>query len=203
LPDLDSTDRHGWWGDLDAEEIWGGWSIGCKNWLLSRSKITDALSVEGSTLARAKRYTQEALQPFIDKRVATRIEVSAVRTELERIVVEAKIYRGPTAEIDLRYQLLWQEDLREDAQSIESNNKNIRVPYRNLILSTTKPQEIFKPKGELILSRFAPSVDRGKKFSPPSGNLILSSIAPKAASYDLSPPNANLIISSINPTRSP
>ena len=62
LPDPDSTDRRGWWGDMDAEDIWGGWPIGCKNWLLTRAKITDAPSVEGSTLQRARQYTQDALQ---------------------------------------------------------------------------------------------------------------------------------------------
>ena len=34
LPDPDSTDRAGWWGDLDAEEIWDGWPIGSRLWLL-------------------------------------------------------------------------------------------------------------------------------------------------------------------------
>jgi len=41
LPDLDSEDRRGWWADMDAEEIWGGWPIGSKNWLLTRAKISD------------------------------------------------------------------------------------------------------------------------------------------------------------------
>src|ERR1700750_2247663 len=38
LPDPDSTDRCGWWGNLDADLIWGGWDIGSKLWLLRRSK---------------------------------------------------------------------------------------------------------------------------------------------------------------------
>jgi phage gp46-like protein len=28
LPDPDSTDRAGWWGDMDAEELFNGWPIG-------------------------------------------------------------------------------------------------------------------------------------------------------------------------------
>jgi phage gp46-like protein len=110
LPDLDSTDRRGWWGDMDAESIWNGWPIGTKNWVLARSKITQAPSEEGSTVERARQYTLEALQPFIDNGVASRVEVEAERTELHRIDVHAVIYRGPLPEIDLRYQLLWQED---------------------------------------------------------------------------------------------
>lgn len=109
LPDPDSSDRRGWWGDFEADLIWGGWPIGTKNWLLTRAKITDAPSQEGSTVVRAKLYTQEALQPFIDQRFASEMTVSAVRTDIQQIEVTAKIYRGPVAEIDLRYQLLWQE----------------------------------------------------------------------------------------------
>lgn len=110
LPDPDSTDRRGWWGDLDAEEIWGGWPIGTKNWLLTRAKITGEESFEGSTIDRAQQYTQEALRPFIERRMATQMEVIATRTELQRIEVDAKIYRGPNDEIDLLYQLLWQPE---------------------------------------------------------------------------------------------
>lgn len=110
LPDPDSSDRRGWWGDLEADDIWGGWPIGTKNWLLSRAKITPSAAEEGATLDRARRYTQEALQPFIDKRIATQMSVVANRTELQRIEVEAKIYRGPTTEIDLRYQIFWQQE---------------------------------------------------------------------------------------------
>lgn len=109
LPDPDSDDRRGWWGNMDAEVIWDGWPIGCKNWLLSRAKITDAPSEEGSTLERARQYTREALQPFIDRHVATQVVVEVARTELNRIEVRAMIYRGPKMEIDLRYQLLWQD----------------------------------------------------------------------------------------------
>lgn len=109
LPDPDSTDRRGWWGDFESEEIWGGWPVGCKNWLLTRAKITDTPSSEGSTLGRARNYTLAALQPFIDKRIASQLVVDAFRTERDRIDVSAQIYRGPNEEIDLRYQLMWQE----------------------------------------------------------------------------------------------
>lgn len=117
LPDPDSTDRRGWWGDFEAEEIWGGWPIGTKSWLLSRAKITQAPSQEGSTLDRAQRYTEQALLPFIDKRIASELSVNAVRTELQRIEVYAKIYRGPLAEIDLRYQMLWEDEYAKEVST--------------------------------------------------------------------------------------
>lgn len=157
LPDLDSTDRRGWWGDLDAEEIWSGWPIGCKNWLLTRAKITEAQSREGSTLQRARQYTKDALQPFIDKKVATLINTSAVRTELNRIEVTATIFRGPLAEIDLRYQILWQDD------------PALVVP----VVTPVVVSGIIIPSGNLVLSSIGMS--RGNLISIPSSNLVLSS----------------------------
>ena len=143
LPDPDSTDRRGWWGDLEAEEIWGGWPIGCKNWLLTRAKISDAVSEEGATVERARLYTETALQHFIDKRVASRIDVQAARTGLERIEVHTILYRGPLAEIDLRYQMLWEEPPAYDPVGQMPVpavvNRTITVPYRTLTLSPTAP----------------------------------------------------------------
>src|SRR5262245_19345150 len=69
LPDADSTDKRGWWGDLDAESIWEGWPIGCRCWLLSRAKILPPGAEEGATVVRAEEYCQVALQPMIDKRM--------------------------------------------------------------------------------------------------------------------------------------
>jgi phage gp46-like protein len=109
LPDLDNTDRRGWWGDLDAESIWQGWPIGTKNWVLLRGKITNAPSDEGSTVERARMYTLEALQPFIDRGVCSHVEVDAARNGLDRIDVNARIYRGNKLEIDLAFQPLWLE----------------------------------------------------------------------------------------------
>jgi phage gp46-like protein len=137
LPDPDSLDRRGWWADLDAEVIWGGWPIGCRNWLLMRAKINDAMSFEGSTLERARQYTIEALQPLIDRRICSQIEVTAARTELERIEVTATIYRGPLPEIELRYQLLWEEIITPlPAPAIDNT---VYIPRRNLALSMTAP----------------------------------------------------------------
>jgi len=109
LPDPDSTDRRGWWGDFDADVIWGGWPIGCKNWLLTRAKISDSGAGEGATLARAEDYTRQAMRPFLDKKLASRIEVSASRVSIERIEVSITVYRGPKQAIELRYQSLWDD----------------------------------------------------------------------------------------------
>jgi phage gp46-like protein len=65
LPDFDSTDRRGWWADMDAQEIWGGWPVGCLLWLLRRAKITPPGARVGSTLARADGWTRDAMRPFM------------------------------------------------------------------------------------------------------------------------------------------
>lgn len=109
LPDPDSTDRGGWWGDLDAEEIWGGWPIGSRLWLLKRAKIEDYGAARGATVTRVKQYIYEALQPFIDLRICSRLEVDAERTGRQRIDARIRIYRGDDLMIDLPYQVLWDE----------------------------------------------------------------------------------------------
>jgi phage gp46-like protein len=109
LPDPDSTDRRGWWGDLDAEEIWNGWPIGCKNWLLMRAKIADANSVEGATVMRAEQYTRAALQPFLDRKIASAVSVKAQRVGRQEIDVFVTMYRGPLIAIQLRFAYLWDQ----------------------------------------------------------------------------------------------
>lgn len=109
LPDLDSEDRRGWWGDLDADEIWGGWPIGSKNWLLLRAKISNEMSWESATLVRAKAYNRQALQPFIDRRICTRVDVDAIRSGRQKIEVHIVMWRGPKRLIELRYQYLWDQ----------------------------------------------------------------------------------------------
>lgn len=41
LPIPGSTDRKGWWGDDGAADIWNGWPVGSRFWLMARDKITD------------------------------------------------------------------------------------------------------------------------------------------------------------------
>jgi phage gp46-like protein len=109
LPDIESTDRRGWWGDLDAAELWDGWPIGSRLWLLMRGKITDSFAKDGSTLARAEEYIREALMPFIDKKVASQIDVAVTRgiDNYSSIVASVVLYRGPLPDIALEFQILW------------------------------------------------------------------------------------------------
>jgi phage gp46-like protein len=109
LPDLNSDDRMGWWGDMDAAEIWDGWPIGSRFWLMRRDKIVGPEALQGSTIARAESYAYEALQPFVDKRIASRVHAVASRRGLHTIVVDVTIYRGPDEPIELRFEGLWDE----------------------------------------------------------------------------------------------
>jgi phage gp46-like protein len=109
LPDPDSTDRAGWWGDMDAEELFDGWPIGSRLWLLTRTKIVGPESPEGSTVGRIEFYIAEALQPFVDLRIVSGFDVRAVRVGTERIDAYVVLYRGPKTPVELRFQVLWDE----------------------------------------------------------------------------------------------
>lgn len=107
LPDPDSNDRRGWWGDLDAEEIWDGWPIGSRLWLLQRQKITGPGAAQGATIVRIEHYIREAIQPFLDRRIGSRMAVEVSRVDDQRIDALVRIFRGPSLEIELQYQVLW------------------------------------------------------------------------------------------------
>jgi phage gp46-like protein len=107
LPDPDSTDRRGWWGDLDAQEIWDGWPIGSRLWLETRDKIVGPGAAQGATVARIYQYIVEAIQPFVDRRIASTFDVQVNRVGRERIDALIRMYRGPQAAVDLRFQILW------------------------------------------------------------------------------------------------
>jgi phage gp46-like protein len=109
LPDPDSTDRRGWWGDLEADQIWNGWPIGSRLWLLKREKIVGPGAQQGATLVRIQHYIQESIQPFIDLKIASRMDVTVARIDKQRIDTLIRLYRGPELAVDLRYQILWDD----------------------------------------------------------------------------------------------
>ena len=109
LPNPDSTDRAGWWGDLDAAELFNGWPIGTRLWLLKRTKIVGPEDQEGSTLSRVEEYISESIQPFVDLRVASSFDVLAARAGVNRIDAYVVIYRGPKPPVEMRFQVLWDE----------------------------------------------------------------------------------------------
>ena len=117
LPDPDSTDRCGWWGDLDCDEIWNAWPIGCKLWLLRRSSIRPVQARTGATVAHVQNYCRIALQPFIDLGIASRIDIDAARVDTQRIDCKIRIYKGPQLTLQLVYSILWDELLASQQAS--------------------------------------------------------------------------------------
>ena len=52
-------------------------------------------------------YIRDAIKPFIDRKIGSSFEVWVERAGREQINALIRIYRGPVAEIELRYQILW------------------------------------------------------------------------------------------------
>jgi phage gp46-like protein len=126
LPDPDSSDRAGWWGDLDAFPIWQGWPIGCKLWLLKRSKITGPGAIEGATVVRVEQYIRQTIHPFIYLKIASKMEIEATRIRREQIDALVRLYRGPELAVDLRYQILWEDII------VSSGDYNVGKPINPL-----------------------------------------------------------------------
>lgn len=122
LPDPDSNDREGWWGDYDAQPIWNAWPIGSRIWLMRRSAIEDANAQRGSTVQRIHNYIIEAIQPFIDNRIASTFTVTVMRRDLQRIDALIVMYRGPTPVVELRYAILWDEQVRASINALANSN---------------------------------------------------------------------------------
>ena len=109
LPDPDSSDRQGWWGDMDADVIWNGWPIGSKLWLLQRSAISSPDFKQGSTMTKITNYIKNCMQPFVDRKIASQFDVVSVRVDAQRIDAQVRLFRGPKAAVDLMFQILWTE----------------------------------------------------------------------------------------------
>lgn len=107
LPNEKDNDRRGWWGDLNADTIWVGWPIGTRLWLMTRDKITDSNAKQGSTIAKAERFINEALQPFVDAKIFSRFTVSLTQVGTSQITGTITIFRGPRQAIALLYQDFW------------------------------------------------------------------------------------------------
>ena len=107
LPDPNDDNRRGWWGDIDAARLFGGWPIGCRLWLLSREAITGPAARRGATIGRIEAYIREAMQPIIDARIATRMTIDVQRSAVDQIDAQVTLFRGSAVLVDLRYAPLW------------------------------------------------------------------------------------------------
>ncbi|OFW46539.1 MAG: hypothetical protein A2003_02540 [Acinetobacter sp. GWC1_38_13] len=88
LPDSNSKDKRGWWGDLASPEVDND-RIGSRLWLLERSKTIPSI------VTRAKQYVEESLQWMIEDGMASKIEVETERqgdVGSDRLAIGVKIH---------------------------------------------------------------------------------------------------------------
>lgn len=95
LPDA-STDRRGWWGDIDQDI-----PIGSRLWLLDRSKLTQAVAVA------ARGYAVEALAWMLSDGVAADVQVTStiVRPAMLRLTVT--VLRANGTKVSTAYDWAW------------------------------------------------------------------------------------------------
>ena len=77
--------------------------------MLRRDKIEDVGAQRGATVTRVEYIIREAIQPFLDRGFASRMEVRAERAAIDRIDAVVVLYRGPERAIALQYEVLWSE----------------------------------------------------------------------------------------------
>jgi len=102
LPDPNSSDRRGWWGDLvsDIEDD----QIGSRLWLLNREKT------EESILARAKEYVQEALQWLSDDGVVAKVVVETERQGIpgnDVLAIKGEIHKPDGSVLPFHFESQW------------------------------------------------------------------------------------------------
>ena len=102
LPDPNSLDRRGWWGNL-VSDIKGD-KEGSRLWLLNREKTTE------SVLVRAKQYVEESLQWMIEDKVASKIEVEVERQGVvgnDVLAIGIEIYKIDGNKETFNFELQW------------------------------------------------------------------------------------------------
>lgn len=102
LPDPNSTDRRGWWGDLvsDIEND----QIGSRLWLLNREKTLE------SVLVKAKEYAQEGLQWLVSDGVAAKVSVETERQGIagnDWLAIKVKIQKIDGNIEGFNFELQW------------------------------------------------------------------------------------------------
>jgi phage gp46-like protein len=110
LPDNLDSDRRGWWGDMDAEEIWNGWPLGTRLWEMRRDAIRPVAYQRGATVVKAENFVRETIKPFVTAGIISKyaVEVDPL-PRMERIDVLIVLYRDLAPAVQLRYAYLWDE----------------------------------------------------------------------------------------------
>lgn len=106
LPDPNSIDKRGWWGDL-VSKVQND-QIGSRQWLLERSKT------EQQVLILTESFVKESLQWMIDDGVAIKIDVDVERlgdVTLPILAYQARIHKSDGTVIALNFDDKWNNQL--------------------------------------------------------------------------------------------
>ncbi|NID15374.1 phage GP46 family protein [Luteibacter yeojuensis] len=95
LPD-GTTDRRGWWGDLD-EDV----PIGSRLWLLERSKLVPAVA------SAAKGYAEEALAWLVSDDVAAKVSATATISRPSTLRLVATIQHADGTKTAFTFDWAW------------------------------------------------------------------------------------------------
>ena len=90
--------REGFWGDSYEEEA--GAVTGSRLWLLAREKITSEV------LQKCKDYTSQALAWLVSDGVASDVQVTVERGDLDRVNLLVRVIRGADS-LTLRFADVW------------------------------------------------------------------------------------------------
>ena len=108
LPDLNSDDRRGWWGDLISPDVEDD-KIGSRLWLhIERAKTTENL------LPTIKQDINDALQWMIDDKIAQKINVNLERQGIpgnDRLAFVVEILKRDGNKEVFDFNNLWENQL--------------------------------------------------------------------------------------------
>jgi phage gp46-like protein len=102
LPDPESTDRRGFWGDILDPDVVGD-KLGSKLWLLERAIMID------KDFNLVEQYVLESLEWMKEDDVAKDIQVTVERKDDGRVYFQADIYKSDDTVENLRFDLEWME----------------------------------------------------------------------------------------------
>lgn len=106
LPDPETGDRRGWWGDLTIPAFPGD-QIGSRLWLLERSKTTQEV------LTQAEEFVRESLQWMIDDGIAVKLDVEVERQQVnnETLAFKVSIRKTDGTEVALNFDDKWENTI--------------------------------------------------------------------------------------------
>ncbi len=103
LPEINSDDMRGWWGD-QTNNIQDD-QIGSRLWLLDRAKTTE------ENIIRCKQYVRESLQWMLDDGVAVKMNVNVERQGdpgNDRLVFAVELFKRDGNKVSLQFDNKWE-----------------------------------------------------------------------------------------------